>query len=94
MSESDEDDDDLNDEEVDNKSRKSCDFGEKCFRKNQSHRNEFAHPGDSDYHSEAEDDKKDKKSTKKAIPKKSLVGRPKREAAKRGLFLIVYFIHY
>jgi len=92
MSESDEDEEDLNDDEADNKQRKSCEFGDKCFRKNPNHRNDFAHPGDSDYQSDGEEkdvpeknNKKDnKRATKKVIPRKASVGRPKREAAKRG----------
>ncbi|RXG56821.1 Aprataxin and PNK-like factor [Armadillidium vulgare] len=44
-----------------NTPRKSCQYGEDCYRNNPKHRKELAHPGDSDYasHESASDDEND-----------------------------------
>nr|XP_042912563.1 aprataxin and PNK-like factor [Parasteatoda tepidariorum] len=40
-----------------NKTRIPCTFGKKCYRRNASHKDQFSHPGDSDYTSESENKK-------------------------------------
>ncbi|XP_022257774.1 aprataxin and PNK-like factor [Limulus polyphemus] len=86
-------------ESTDEKLRKSCRFGEKCYRKNPSHFEEFSHPGDRDF-LEAEDASSDNEEKKPECQygvdcyRKNLKHRqkyshtikmrPKREAAKKG----------
>ncbi|XP_076314166.1 uncharacterized protein LOC143226704 isoform X2 [Tachypleus tridentatus] len=77
------------------KSRKSCRFGENCYRKNPLHFEEFSHPGDADFvfvdeaedvSSDNEDSKPDYQNNLKQKKKYSYSkkNRPKRKAARKG----------
>ena len=39
--------------------RKSCPFGAACYRRNPVHKADEAHPGDTDYRSDAEEEEDD-----------------------------------
>ncbi|XP_022241545.1 aprataxin and PNK-like factor isoform X3 [Limulus polyphemus] len=77
------------------KNRKSCRFGENCYRKNPLHFEEFSHPGDADFvfgdeaeeaSSDNEDNKPEYQNNLKQKKKYnySKKNRPKREAARKG----------